>query len=70
MSRTYRGSNNSTHARKISGQQREEPEYFTPGPPPPTGIHPALPILESVNASLTKAAIIEKVDQAKGKLGG
>jgi len=70
MSRSYRGSNNSRLARKISGRQREEPEYFTPGPPPPSGIHPALPILEAVSSSMTKAAIIEKVDQAKGKLGG
>ena len=70
MSRTYRGANNSRLARAISGQQREEPEYFTPGPAAPTGIHPALPVLESVTSSMTKGTIIEKVDQAIGKLGG
>jgi len=70
MSRSYRGANNSNLSRKLSGVQRHEPEYYTPGPEAPTGINPALPILESINASMTKGTIIEKVDQAIGKLGG
>lgn len=69
MSRSFMGGNSRTN-RAISGRQRGEPEYGGSTPEVPTTIHPALPVLESINTSMTKGAILDKVDQAKRKMGG
>ena len=69
MSRSFMGGNSLAN-RAISGRQRGEPEFGGYTPEVPTKTHPALPILESINSSMTKGAILEKVDQAAKKLGG
>jgi hypothetical protein len=69
MSRSFMGGNSQAN-RAISGRQRGEPEYGGSTPEVPTKTHPALPVLESITSSMTKGTILEKVDQAKRKLGG
>jgi hypothetical protein len=69
MSRTFHGGNSIAN-RAISGRQRGDPEYGAVTPIESSKVHPALPILEGINTTMTKGVILEKVDQAMKKLGG